>query len=829
MRCQFDIVTVPSLDTAQKPTIVLSFDDKRYLFNCGEATQRALLTKQIPLRKINQIFLSTGWESHGGLAGTMLGLISNDGVQHLGLHGPKNLAFYLASLRAGQQRNYKYHNVLQLSIEEYSEELPPPFQDSNILVQPILALGASSNTSEKPVADMTNHADVETVQNIARSVWSGQFLERQNDGSWTPYIQSEDETSVDDYRIAESLAERQITKKRTRNSDDLEARHASKKARANLTVKNKFKVTPEQYFAFGKYMSEELPKSFAPFEAAVSYYIQGQPLPGKFNPEKAKALGVKPGPDYGRLQKGQSVRASSGIVHPHQVMGTPRICPPVLLIDCPKQTFLHALINHSFWKTCKGIDEPSVIVHSCNVDVLHHPDYIKFMSSFGSNVKHLVSSSGHVRDMINNKKAKKHLISLQSFSHEMYPVPVTSEEITQLPFSQYHEQAINASPIAAGTSFTPYPFLAMFKQVIDPDQSVAEQHQKLLTTFQEQSKLVQARIAALERNREPFGPGANVEVLTLGTGSAGPSVYRNVAATLIHIPSEFSVLLDCGEGTLGQLARTYGDNLAKALQSLRLIFISHMHADHHLGLIGLIRSWTVHNQDNKNELFVVCPRKFGRSIAEYAQIHDIGLERVVIINSACLTQDHQAKRGATNEIISEQIVRVKQALPGLHSLFTVSALHSECAMCVRLNHKDGWSIAYSGDTRPSSAFTAMCRGVSCLIHEATFEDNMLDEAVVKKHSTISEALQVAREARARCAILTHFSQRYPKLPVLDELQLNQFSEAAIGLAVDLMRVRLQDVWKLSHHLAPQIELAAELTRLNFKDDDEESKQVILDD
>ena len=82
-----------------------------------------------------------------------------------------------------------------------------------------------------------------------------------------------------------------------------------------------------------------------------------------------------------------------------------------------------------------------------------------------------------------------------------------------------------------------------------------------------------------------------------------------------------------------------------------------------------------------------------------------------------------------------------------------------------LAHSSGWSLAYSGDCRPSRQLATAARGVQVMIHEATFEDDLTDHAVSKRHSTSSEALSVAGEAAAECTILTHFSQRYPKAVV----------------------------------------------------------------
>ena len=104
--------------------------------------------------------------------------------------------------------------------------------------------------------------------------------------------------------------------------------------------------------------------------------------------------------------------------------------------------------------------------------------------------------------------------------------------------------------------------------------------------------------------------GGDVTICPLGTNSAMPSKYRNgdskclsapdhahvllVSATLIHIPNYGYVLLDAGEGTWGQLARKFGDDLTsisnvwQVLRELKCVFISHMHGDHHIGLAKLL-------------------------------------------------------------------------------------------------------------------------------------------------------------------------------------------------------------------------------------------------
>jgi len=75
-----------------------------------------------------------------------------------------------------------------------------------------------------------------------------------------------------------------------------------------------------------------------------------------------------------------------------------------------------------------------------------------------------------------------------------------------------------------------------------------------------------------------------LEVVFLGTGASIPSKYRNVTGLYLHRFGAGGLLLDCGEGTYGQLVRRYGAGADGVLAGLRLIWISHIHADHHAGL-----------------------------------------------------------------------------------------------------------------------------------------------------------------------------------------------------------------------------------------------------
>lgn len=85
----------------------------------------------------------------------------------------------------------------------------------------------------------------------------------------------------------------------------------------------------------------------------------------------------------------------------------------------------------------------------------------------------------------------------------------------------------------------------------------------------------------------------SLELVLLGTGAAMPSKYRNVTATYLDFFDKGGMLVDCGEGTYGQLLRKYGPKANEIIRTLRLVWISHIHADHHVGLSRYVLEYSL--------------------------------------------------------------------------------------------------------------------------------------------------------------------------------------------------------------------------------------------
>jgi hypothetical protein len=125
-------------------------------------------------------------------------------------------------------------------------------------------------------------------------------------------------------------------------------------------------------------------------------------------------------------------------------------------------------------------------------------------------------------------------------------------------------------------------------------------------------------------------------------------------------------------------------------------------------------------------------------------------------------------------------------------LSTVAVRHScrdACGVIVENLSSPPWKIVYSGDTRPCSALEAAGSDATLLLHEATFESSLDSEARFKQHSTTAEALRVGRNMGAYRVVLTHFSQRYAKVPVIKDVA----EDGRAMFAFDLMTVDLSEL------------------------------------
>ncbi len=270
-----------------------------------------------------------------------------------------------------------------------------------------------------------------------------------------------------------------------------------------------------------------------------------------------------------------------------------------------------------------------------------------------------------------------------------------------------------------------------------------------------------------------------LSITFLGTGAATPTIDRNVTGLAVQRKGE-TLLFDCGEGNQRQMMR-YGVGFA-----FREIFFSHYHADHMLGVTGLLR--TMGLQDRTLPVTLYGPKGAQRILG--AAIN-LGIERnkfpVEILEVkpgdrlardeyeiAVFDTEHRAdtvgyalvehiRLGRFNPDRARELGIPEGPFWGeLHKGKTVTLADGRTVGPADLvgPPRSGRTLVYSGDTRPHPSVVEAARGADLLVHEATFGGDEMERARETGHSTAAEAARVALDAGVRRLVLTHISSRY---------------------------------------------------------------------
>ncbi|KAF7592287.1 hypothetical protein BBP40_000418 [Aspergillus hancockii] len=562
-------------------------------------------------------------------------------------------------------------------------------------------------------------------------------------------------------------------------------------------------------------------------DEAVSYIVRNHDIRGKFDPKKAQELKVRKGADYGRLTKGETVQSEDGqVITPDMVLGPPRLGKGLAIIELPTPEYVEGLINRPEWKSPSVTTNLEAFIWILGPGVGDHPRLREFVASM-PHCKHTVSSSDYCSNYLALGSIAGSSVRMAQLRPDNYPVPVHNNVSLPQPGTSTHGSKITIknvenSPFEAvepGLIIDMEPKFDLNRSEVAPRFNAIEAVKQMPVAVQKRMSTISKRVRKVEfqeklrKFREDL-PGSDVEIIALGTGSSSPSKYRNVSSTLIHAPGYGYYLLDCGENTLGQLKRVFEpEKLREVLQNLRMIWISHLHADHHLGTASVIKAWFQENYPNgtsqtstietdmcqvlkDKRLVLVSEEMMVGWLEEYASVENYGFGKLIplsaypVIQNRALrtkfvyrhcradgtypTHDSENGKPQTTELgfddNTSPLTPLLREATGLSDILTTKVSHCRGAMAVSLVFPDGFKVSFSGDCRPSQSFAAIGHGSTVLIHEATFQDNMGVSAIAKKHSTTSEALEVGRRMEARAILLTHFSQRYQKVAHVERNQ-----------------------------------------------------------
>jgi ribonuclease Z len=298
----------------------------------------------------------------------------------------------------------------------------------------------------------------------------------------------------------------------------------------------------------------------------------------------------------------------------------------------------------------------------------------------------------------------------------------------------------------------------------------------------------------------------DLDLVFFGTAASAPTAQRGTAALLVRRGGE-RLLFDCGEGTQRQMLRS-----AVGLADLREVFLTHYHADHYLGLPGMLKTFALRGRDEPitiygptglHELFGSLRRIFGRLTYEY--------ELVVVRPGDMLERgEYRLEAFATNHgLAAVGYALVEEPRPGRFDVEAADALGvpfgPERGMLQRGEAvtladgktvtpdtvlgepRPGRKVVLAGDTAPSDDVIAAARAADVLVHEATFCEDERDRAAETLHSTALDAAGVAKAADVRLLVLTHLSGRYFGPDVAEEAR-TVFPETVVPRDFDVVEV-----------------------------------------
>lgn len=277
----------------------------------------------------------------------------------------------------------------------------------------------------------------------------------------------------------------------------------------------------------------------------------------------------------------------------------------------------------------------------------------------------------------------------------------------------------------------------------------------------------------------------DLAAIFLGTGGSVPSARRSTASVLVARGGE-RLLFDCGEGTQRQMQRSLG------LVQVDEIYITHFHADHILGLPGLLKTYDltdrrvplkIYGPPGLTELFQVFGPLIGRlkftvdlielgasdtvshedyEVRPFEAAHSaraIGYALVEADRPGRFDPDAAAAAGVPEGPAYAALQRGEE-VEGKAGIVTPDRVMGPS--------RPGRTIVVTGDTAPSPATVSAAADADLLVHDASFSEEEVQRAAETGHSTVGQAAAVAAEAHVKLLALVHISSRYHVGKVIEE-------------------------------------------------------------
>ncbi len=277
----------------------------------------------------------------------------------------------------------------------------------------------------------------------------------------------------------------------------------------------------------------------------------------------------------------------------------------------------------------------------------------------------------------------------------------------------------------------------------------------------------------------------DLSIFFVGTAGSVPSRGRGLPSVLLRRGGEH-LLIDCGEGTQRQLLRSVG------LVEVDSVFLTHFHADHWLGLPGLLKSLALRERtqplsvygplgllDLMERMSVVYGRRlpYELDLVELDPLESVRRDGYLI---GSVPVEHGPRRAFGYALVEDErpgefdpaaaIALGVPEGPAFRELQMGEIVGGVLPEQVMGEPRQGRKIVISGDTSPCEAIRVAAHGADVLVHEATFTDDAVERARETSHSTARQAAEIALEAQVKMLAITHSSARYEEGELLAQAQ-----------------------------------------------------------
>ena len=274
-----------------------------------------------------------------------------------------------------------------------------------------------------------------------------------------------------------------------------------------------------------------------------------------------------------------------------------------------------------------------------------------------------------------------------------------------------------------------------------------------------------------------------MDLVFLGTGGSAPTARRSTACLLARVGGD-RILFDCGEGSQRQMQRSTG------LVQVDAIFVTHLHADHYLGIPGLLKTYDLNDRERPLrvygppgliDLFTALRRVFGRigyevelaeleagSVVRYDgyEVRPFDVAHRMRALGYALVEDERPGRFDPDEAQRLGVA----AGPDFKRLQEGETVNGVAPEQVMGETRRGRKLVVSGDTAPCEMTRLAAHEAQLLVHDASFADEEQARAAETGHSTGRQAAELAAAAEVELLALVHISSRYDVRAVLAEAE-----------------------------------------------------------